>query len=321
MRTLFSTLAGLFLALSAYPQDQPSFEKRPFKDPDGNLYWPLSMPVYFQLTTSPNAVEGMVLTQASETAVAMKWDGHGKHYIKHDDSMHSKESTVSFPVNVDGIAPVSAVELTGAIRYATATRVYFGKGLSVFAKAKDEMSGLEGVYMSVNQAAFMKLTSPVALTEEKEYQVQYFAVDKVGNTEQPRPANFAVDLTPPVSSHVVNGANLDGQILAPGAIITIAGRDEGSGIKKTEYAFDNGKFVPYAGKISMAGLADGEHTLSYFSHDQVGNTELTKAFTFYLDSKGPDVKSSFDANFAVSEGRSYATSGTSVALEATAFGS
>jgi hypothetical protein len=126
-----------------------------------------------------------------------------------------------------------------------------------------------------------------------------------------------VDLTPPTSSHVVNGNNLDGQILAPGAIITIAGRDDASGIKKTEYFFDNGKPALYGGKIALAGLADGEHKLYYYSHDQVGNTELTKEFAFYLDSKGPEVKSSFDANFAVSDGRSYATSGTSVALEAT----
>lgn len=317
MRSLFSTLVGLCLVISAYAQDQPSFEKKPFKDPDGNLYWPLSMPVYFQLTTSPGSLDGMVLTQAKETAVAMKWDGHGKHYIKHDDSMHSKESTMSFPVNVDGIAPVSAVELTGAIRYATTAKVFFGKGLSVFVKAKDEMSGLEGVYVSINQAAFMKLSAPAVLTEEKEYQVRYFAVDKVGNTEQPKPAIFTVDLTPPTSSHTVNGNHVDGQILAPGAIITIAGHDEASGVKKTEYFFDNGKPALYGGKIPLAGLGDGEHKLYYYSHDQVGNTEVTKEFAFYLDSKGPEVKSSFDANFAVSEGRSYATSGTFVSLEAT----
>lgn len=317
MRLLFFTLA-LFFAISAFSQDQPVFEKKPFKDAEGNLFWPLSLPVYLQLSASPNSTDAVTLTKAKEAPLAMKWDGHGRHYIKHDDSKNLKggESTVAFAVNVDGIAPVSALELLGAPRHAGA-KVYFGKGLTIFVKGKDEMSGLEGVYLSVNQAPFSKLSSAVALPDEKEYQVQYFAVDNVGNAGQPKSASFAVDLTPPASSHEVSGSHLNGQILSPRALISITARDEASGVKKTEYYFDGQKPALYSGRISLAGLADGEHTLTYYALDYLGNIESPRQFTFYLDSKGPEVKSSFDANFAVSEGRSYATTGTLVALEAT----
>lgn len=318
MRLLFSTLAGLCLVISAFSQDQPAFEKKPFKDPEGNLFWPLSLPVYLQLSTSPNSTDGVMLAEAKETSHPMKWDGHGKHYIKHDDSKSSKssESTVSFPVNVDGIAPVAALELLGAPRHA-GDKIYFGKSLTLFVKGKDEMSGLDGVYLSINQAPFTRLSSPIQLTDEKEYQVQYFAVDKVGNAGQSKSASFTVDLTPPVSSHEVSGSHLDGQILSPRAFISLIGRDEASGIKKTEYFFDGQKPVLYGTKISLAGLGDGEHTLTYYSLDHVGNIESPKKFTFYLDAEGPQVMSSFDANFAVSEGRSYVNKGTLVSLEAT----
>jgi hypothetical protein len=113
MRLLFSSLAGLCLVVSAFSQDQPAFEKKPFKDQEGNLFWPLALPVYLQLSTSPNSMDGgVMLAEAKETAHPMKWDGHGKHYIKHDDAKYPKreESTVAFPVHVDGIAPVSALE-------------------------------------------------------------------------------------------------------------------------------------------------------------------------------------------------------------------
>jgi hypothetical protein len=318
MRLLFFTMVGLCVVVSAFSQDQPAFEKKPFKDSEGNLFWPLSLPVYLQLSTSPNSTDGVMLAEAKETSHPMKWDGHGKHYIKHDDSKNSTggESTVSFPVNVDGIAPVSALELRGAPRHAAA-KIYFGKSLTIFVKATDEMSGLEGVYLSINQAPFTKLSSPLALTDEKEYQVQYFAVDKVGNAAQPKSASFTVDLTPPVSNHEVSGSHLDGQILSPRTFISLAGRDEASGIKKTEYFFDGQKPALYNTKISLAGLADGEHTLTYYSLDHVGNIESPRQFTFYLDSKGPEVTSSFDANFSVSEGRSYVNKGTLVSLEAT----
>jgi hypothetical protein len=324
MRSFFSTLVGLCLAIAACSQNQPAFEKKPFRESDGNLYWPLSVPVYLQLSTSQNSADGMVLTQAGETrdaAKPMTWDGHGTHYIRHVDSHNPKagESTVIFPVNVDGIAPVSAVELTGATRHATANaaKVYFGKGLTISFKAKDEMSGLEGIYLSVNHTSFTMFSTPMTLADEKEYHVQYFAVDRVGNAENPKLAIFTVDLTPPTSSHEVSGNHIDGQILAPNAFIILAGRDEASGVKKTEYAFDGQKPTLYSGKVSLAGLADGEHTLTYYSLDQVGNQESPKQFTFYLDSKGPEVKSAFDANFVVSSGKSYATSGTLVSLEAT----
>lgn len=315
MRLLLSAMMAL-LVISAFSQDQPAFEKKPFKDPEGNLFWPLALPVYVQLSTSPNSMDGMILADAKETQ-PIKWDGHGKHYIKHEDGRHAKngEGTVAFPVNVDGIAPVSALALQGAPRY-EATKVYFGKNLSLFVKAKDEMSGLEGVYLSINQAPFSRHSSAVALTDEKEYQVQYFAVDKVGNAEQPRSVFFSVDLTPPASGHEVSGSNIESLILSPRAFISIAGRDSASGVKKTEYYFDGQKPATYSAKISLANLEDGEHTLTYYSTDHVGNIESPKQFTFYLDSKGPQVTSSFDADFAVSGGRSYASTGTLISLEA-----
>lgn len=317
MRLLFSLLA-LCLVVSAFSQDQPAFEKKPFKDSEGNLFWPLSLPVYVQLSTSPDPADGVMLAEAKETIHPMKWDGHGKHYIKHDDSKNPKggESTVAFPVHVDGIAPVSALELLGAPRY-SGSKIYFGKGLTTFVKAKDEMSGLEGVYISINQVPFSKLSSPVELADEKEYQVRYFAVDKVGNAEQPKSVSFAVDRTSPASNHEVNGSHLDGPILSPRTFISITAHDEASGIKKTEYYFDGQKPALYSKRISLAGLADGEHTLTYYSVDHVGNIESPRQFVFYLDAKGPEVTSSFDANFAVSEGRSYASTGTLVSLAAT----
>lgn len=317
MRSLLSLMMGLCLVISAFSQGQPAFEKKPFKDKEGNLFWPLDLPVYVQLSSSPNSTDGMILADAKETQ-PIKWDGHGKHFIKHEDGRNAKDggATVAFPVNVDGIAPVSAVALQGAPRY-EATKVYFGKNLTLFVKGKDEMSGLEGVYLSINQSPFNRHSAPVPLTDEKEYQVQYFAVDKVGNAEHPRSVFFSVDLTPPASAHEVSGSHLENQILSPRAFISIAGRDEASGLKKTEYYFDEQKPVLYSTKISVADLADGEHTLTYYSTDHVGNIEAPRQFTFYVDSKGPQVTSSFDADFAVSEGRSYASTGTLISLEAT----
>jgi hypothetical protein len=314
MRLIFSTLA-LSLVVTAFAQDQPTFEKKPYKDAGGNLYWPLSLPVYLQLSPTPGSADAVMLTEGKETAHAMKWDGHGKHLIKHDDSHHSKESTVAFAVNADGIAPVSALDLQGATRHAAA-KIYFGKGLTIFVKGTDEMSGLAGAHLSINQTPYTQLSAPITLSDEKEYTVKYFAVDNVGNVEQPRWATFTVDLTPPVSKHDVSGGHLDGQILSPRAFIALVPQDGASGVKKTEFFFDGGKPLPYTTRISPAGLADGEHTLTYYSSDNVGNTEAPQKFTFYLDSKGPEVKSSFDADFAVSGGRSYASTSTQIALEA-----
>ena len=72
-------------------QDQPTFEKKTVKDENGNVYWPLSLPVYVQLSSLPDAKDAVMLSNVKEGhmknfAHPMKWDGHGTHYIRHVDN-------------------------------------------------------------------------------------------------------------------------------------------------------------------------------------------------------------------------------------------
>lgn len=318
MRLLLLALACC-ACVSAFSQDLPVFEKKPYKDASGTLYWPLSLPVYFQLTPTPNASadNSITLSEPDKPVEPMYWDGHGKHHIKHDDSHPGGASSVLFTVYADGIAPVATVDLSDATRYAHANELYFGKGLSLSVQAKDEMSGLEGTYVSVNQAAYARHTAPVALPDEKAYQVQYFAVDKVGNAGEPKTATFVVDLTAPTSTYALVGNHLADSVLSPKSFIALEATDAAAGVKRIEYYFDDKAPARYTTKISLASLADGEHTLTYYAQDQVGNQEAPQHYTFYLDSQGPEVTSSFDVDFAVSEGRYYASTGTLVTLVAT----
>src|SRR5882762_225773 len=141
-------LASLFILLgglqTAHAQDLPVFEKKIIKDLDGTVFWPLSMPVYVQLSSLPDAKDAVMLTNVKEDhmknfAHPMKWDGHGVHFIRHIDNENAKlrDNEISFPVSVDGIAPVTTLILKGAPAF-TSQKIFFGKNLSGSLTSTDE---------------------------------------------------------------------------------------------------------------------------------------------------------------------------------------
>jgi hypothetical protein len=66
--------------------------------------------------------------------------------------------------------------------------------------------------------------------------------------------------------------------------------DNLSGVAKVFYKFDKENFRQYPGgesKIAFQYMSDGEHTLTYYSVDNVTNKEVEKSVKFYLDKTSP----------------------------------
>ena len=323
MRFLLICFALAIVSLS-FAQEQPSFPKKTIKDPNGNVYWPLSLPVYVQLSSLPDAKDAIMLSNVKEAnmkdyAHPMKWDGHGIHYIRHIDNENEKlhKNEISFPVYVDGINPVTTITFQGAPQFLV-TKLFFGKNLSGTLQAIDEMSGVEGIYKSVNGATYDISNTLLNFSEEKEYTIKYFSVDRTGNAEEPKTKIFTIDITAPASTYQVNIDHLEGKILSPRTNLTLSSSDNLSGVKKTEYYFDENKPATYSGKTNSGSLADGDHVLTFFSTDNVSNGEEPKQFSFYMDTKAPEVSSAFDANFfKAPNGRMYIAKATTIQLSAT----
>jgi hypothetical protein len=312
----------LCLVRPSFAQQLPVSEKKNIKDQNGAIFWNLELPAYIQLSTSPDGKDALPLTEVRSEAMKkhvypLYFDGHGVHYLRHMDHDNPiQEQEIAFAVNVDGLAPKSTLTLDGAPSFYN-SKLFFGKNLKGTMSAKDQMSGVEASYLSMNDAAYAVTTDAINFEVEKGYNLKYLSVDKVGNIEKVQTKSFTVDLSPPVSIHSVTIDQLAGNVLSPRSLLKLSSQDNLSGVKRIDYSLDANNPIKYVSKVSLYALTDGEHKLTYYATDQVSNKEVEKNLNFYYDKTAPEVTSSIDANFVVKNGKTYIAKATKVKLTAT----
>lgn len=120
---------------------------------------------------------------------------------------------------------------------------------------------------------------PFMIPAEGSHLVEYRSVDNAGNEESPRSFSLVVDATSPKTT-----AFVDGREVVPGrpgmvgknSIITLETKEDASGTALVEYRVDQGGWQPYS---PFKAPANGMHTISYRSSDNVGNGEMEKTIT------------------------------------------
>lgn len=292
MRFLAITLCALFFSLTAFSQEIPKVELKVVKDSSGTVFWPLSLPMYLQISDVPNDQSGIALSNSAKAqGPAMHWENPGIHYIRQTGDIIPRRSDkgIAFPIHVDGTEPETDISFGGSLLY-TADKIYYGTGLISRFNAKDDMSGIATTYLSINGSKYLPTGSIQRYLDEKEYRVQYMTVDKVGNMEAPKTATFTVDLTSPVTSFQIQNDHVSQKILSPRTNIALSAFDNMSGVKSTKYSFDNGSSSE-GDLIPLANLKDGEHVLHFESSDQVNNNETAQDYAFYLDATAPEASS------------------------------
>jgi len=310
--TLFVLFAFVFVLFKSYGQEQIKHEKRTYIPANGNLYIQKSLPIYLWLTTSNNPNDKPIQLKSKVSAKysnPMFFDTEGLNRISHDYAVDPATGKTVYPlqdvifeVYADGMAPVSGSSFDNAPRYYANGKIYYGKGLTIPLRSFDAVSGVEKIYYSIDGEAYKEYSSSLNMnTENANCTLRYYAADNVGNAEVPLVRNFVVDLTPPVSKHVINGIFLN-DILAPGASITLSATDNLAGVNSIYYHFDGNYDRTYTGVIPVAYLPDGQHTITYNSKDNVNNIEGKKpssgidgstgggTYSFYLDKIPPVVE-------------------------------
>jgi hypothetical protein len=324
MKKIIYSLCIMLLCFSElFAQQQPSFEKVIIKDQDGTIYWPLSLPVFIELSSSAEGTDRKQLSKIKDEkkkafGFPFKWDGPGLHYMRHMDldNVSAESRELDFPVNVDGKAPTTGIKLSGAPTF-VGDKIYYGKGLSTTLSALDDMAGVMTTQYSINGNNYGEYKQNINLDRDQEVTVRYFSVDRVGNVEEPKSKVFTVDVTTPNSKHTFSVDHLQGEILSPRSLISLESSDNLSGVKNIKSRFDNGTLLPYNSKINTLSLSDGVHRFSYFATDRVENAEEERSFSFYLDKNPPLVTSSLSSNYVLSNGKMFVAKTTRISLVAT----
>ena len=308
MRQLLLLGAALIIFFQSIAQQQPKHEKKVYQSEDGTVYWNKSMPFFVRLSTSENGNESFLLKRDSTEAVngSMRFDTEGRNWIRTrwEVDLETGESKyplkeVLWPIEVDGMAPVTIGSYNSEGRYVNGGAVYYGKDAKLTLTSEDEVSGVDKIYYS-DGSAFKEYKEPIVLDSEKDWNIKFYAVDNVGNVESAETQNktsfaFAVDKSAPVTTLSVSGPNKD-NILSPNARISISSEDGGSGVRKSFYIFDDGDENPYSGDLDLLNMENGEHTIKFYSVDNVMNKEEVSSFTFFLDKIAPEVNFSVEGD-------------------------
>lgn len=106
-------------------------------------------------------------------------------FIENSDRLINKDNAYTvFPSS-------QVIDDEGRIIVSTKESVAFG--------AKDELSGVEAIYVKINGNDYVKYVEPIEFSNETIYNIEVKAVDNVGNVSEPVTYKFYVDMVTPAS--------------------------------------------------------------------------------------------------------------------------
>lgn len=314
------------ISVSCLAQTIPNHEKKVFTDDDGKIYWNKHLPVYIRI--SPDAEEGapseLLREDTKQRYVDLPYyfDTEGPNYIRTRWAVDPETGKWIFPkdevewrVYADGIAPTSTIVFSETRPYRKEGKLFFGGEVTLSLSSIDAVSGIEAIYYSINGEPYKAYTTPIELTEDKEYSVKYYAVDRVGNAEKVLEREFVIDAESPQSKLEVEG-DQSGNVLSGRAVFRLTATDDLSGLSNITFRIDDGPMTRYTQPLTMAGLQQGDHTITYQAKDWVNNLEEAKTYQFYLDLEPPQVLHEILGDIFLRNGVQYVSGRAQVKLAA-----
>jgi hypothetical protein len=217
------------------------------------------------------------------------------------DQVNNKELVKTFNFYVDKTPPQVIEEVMG--KTFVANGVEFSAGTSKLKITSfDNKAGVNSIYYSINNAAYVKYEKPVELSGYKgNLTIKSYAMDNVGNKSsndlsKSRKNNLPyIDLSVPWVGHSFKGAEYaerDTVFISNQTRIILEAKDSESGIQKIEYQIDNNELIKYESPFTLN--AEGYHSVSVFGYDNTDN--LTRQeFGVMVDTTGPEIFERFSS--------------------------
>jgi hypothetical protein len=182
-------------------------------------------------------------------------------------------------------------------------------------------ANLKGSSMTLNGQPF---APGMPVTAEGSYALAISAEDLAGNIAN-QSIGFIIDKTPPSSQ--ANAAlpkytNNGVLYISSQTPLTISAQDTGiapSGVAGIDYGLDGAQSLSsYATPITLAGIADGSHSVTYRAYDRATNRESTHTLVATVDNTPPATSISLSGpSYLLAVGVYAATSATMFNLQAT----
>ncbi|RPH31505.1 MAG: cadherin repeat domain-containing protein [Bacteroidales bacterium] len=296
----FIIIIAVFLSINLTAQNDtiPTL----YKDSTGKLFIAKGTHVYLFIGTSPEGSKSFRL-KGDNGNEPLHWSNHGLKRLTHLNLDLGRK--VNLDLFADALPPKSSVGYDSEKVFQKANTTYLSGLCVIELSAKDPDAGLNGIYYSINDGTNIKYNEPISLKSEGSYKLTVFALDNVGNKEEEATHTIVVDNTPPLSNLDLIGDKFE-NIVSGRSTLALTSADA-IGVKQTLYKIDSSKLEIYTKPISTSSLSEGEHTISWYSIDEVGNTENPKSFTFFVDKTPPMVFEEIVGNTYIVAGKEYSS--------------
>ncbi len=149
-----------------------------YVDSLGQVYVQANKPVYFFIAPDSKQDSRILVPSKDPKSNPMYFDGNGTHYLRTQDSETNKP--VRFKIYADGIAPKVKLQFKHGILINSSKRLYVEEGSKADIIAKDNLSGVRNVFVSIDGSEFT-FSKTVTFDKGNDFLLKTFAVDNVGN--------------------------------------------------------------------------------------------------------------------------------------------
>jgi hypothetical protein len=261
--------------------------------PDGTNGWFTQAGVQFSLAGS-DANAGVAQsfytvdggpTQTYSGAVTVS--GQGTHAITYwsADNAGNTEAANTAQLRLDTVEPSTSTAVSPAAPNGSGG--WYVTTPSFTLSASDATSGVASTLYKIDSGATQTYSGAVSIPDGQ-HTVSYWSVDAAGNVESATTtATIKVDTVKPSTSIAISPASPDGTNgwRVSATTFTLSGSDASSGVGSTFYRIDAGATQTYSG--SAVSIAQGTHTVSYWSVDTAENVESANTTTIKVDTVKP----------------------------------
>jgi hypothetical protein len=186
-------------------------------------------------------------------------------------------------VNIDLTAPSSSAQVTAI----SGNMGWYTGLVSVMLNASDNLAGVANIFYRLDGGSVQTYSGTFSISSEGVHNFEFWSVDVAGNTETHQTQIVKIDANAPITQAFVSGTAGMNDWYRSVVQVSLSAADNGSGVQNSYYRIDGGVVQAYAGTFSLSAV--GQHTVDYWSVDNVNNTEVTHSLVVKIDTIAPVV--------------------------------
>ena len=196
------------------------------------------------------------------------------------DQANNSEALQSMTVKIDVSAPSTQAAVSG-----NSSNGWYQNPAQVSLTSSDGASGVANSFYKIDGGVVQTYAAPFNLSGDGSHVVNYWSVDTAGNTEAQQSVTVQIDTTSPSTQISTTGTSGNNGWYRGPVQVSLAGADNQSGLANTFYSLDGGPTQTYSSALAVS--SEGQHQLSFWSVDRLGNSETHQTVTIKIDQTGP----------------------------------